>query len=114
MTPETEKALRESSKRHPFWICSVVFLLLACYFSMGLVNLVDQRKQLTNASVLQEQNLSSLEDAKRLETRLEALSVELLQIARTNATAKQIVQDFNIQWNPAALPAPSTSEGLKK
>jgi hypothetical protein len=69
---------------------------------------------LRNASVLQGQNLNSLEEAKRLETRLEALSVELIQIAKTNATAKQIVQDFNIQWNPAALPAPSTPEGSKK
>ena len=114
MTPETERALRESSRRHPFWIRSILFLLLACYFGMALANLIQQRRQLQNASVLQGQNLSSLEDAKRLESRLEALSVELLQISRTNATAKQIVQDFNIQWNPAAPPAPSTPEGLKK
>jgi len=37
-----------------------------------------------------------------------ALNVDLLQLANTNAAARKIVQDFNIQWTPgpgAASPA---------
>jgi hypothetical protein len=35
-----------------------------------------------------------------MERRLESLSLELIQLARTNAAAKQIVREFNIQWTP--------------
>ena len=46
-----------------------------------------------------------------MEARLEAFSLELLQVAKTNTVAKQIIQDFNIQWNPnpaVSVPAPAT------
>jgi hypothetical protein len=53
-----------------------------------------------------------LKQAQQLEARLEAFSLDLLQVAKTNTAAKQIVQDFNIQWNPgpaASVPAPAAS-----
>jgi hypothetical protein len=59
--------------------------------------------------LMQAQNVGSLAQARQLEARLEAFSLDLLQVAKTNAAAKQIVQDFNIQWNPspaATGPAP--------
>jgi hypothetical protein len=56
----------------------------------------------------------------RMEARLEALSLDLLQVAKTNAAAKQIVQDFNIQWtpgqaapNPAQAPPPVAGSSKK-
>ena len=43
-------------------------------------------------------------------------SLELLQVAKTNATAKQIVQEFNIQWTPgptAPVPSPPATNQAK-
>jgi len=51
-----------------------------------------------------------------MEARLEALSLDLLQVARTNAAAKTVVEEFNIQWNPksaGAVPAGSSGTGKK-
>ena len=90
----------ESSRRNPFWVCFVVFLLLACDYGYRFVNLLDQQEQLNQAVLMQAQNAGSLAQARQLETRLEGLSLELLQVAKTNAAAKQIVQEFNIKFNP--------------
>jgi hypothetical protein len=110
MNPDKQKTLTELSRRNPFWACLMVFLLLACDYSLRLVNLLDQREQLNQAVLMQAQNVGALVQAQQLERRLEALSLELLQVAKTNATAKQIVQDFNIQWTPGpAAPVPPTA-----
>jgi hypothetical protein len=109
MNAEREKTLIEMARRSPFWVCFAVFLVLGCDNGFRLVNLLEQRKQLDQARLMQAQNVGALAQARQLEARLESLSLELLQIARTNATAKQIVQDFNIQWTPnpaASVPAP--------
>jgi hypothetical protein len=110
MNTDKQKTLAESSRRNPFWVCFIVFLLLACDYGSRLANLWDQRVQLTQAHLLQTQNAGALAQAQQLEARLQALSLELLQVARTNAAARQIVQDFNIQWNPGpadSAPAPA-------
>ena len=64
---------------------------------------------------MQAQNAGALAQVRQLEGRLESLSLDLLQISKTNATAKQIVQEFNIQWTPgpaAATPVPAASVPL--
>ena len=97
------------TRRSPFWVCFAVFLVLGCDNGFRLANLLEQRTQLDQARLLQAQNAGALAQAQQLEARLESLSMELLQIAQTNATAKQIVQDFKIQWTPspaASVPAP--------
>ncbi len=71
---------------------------------------IDQRKQLNQARLMQEQNRSALIQAQQLETRLQLLSLELLQVAKTNGLAKQIVQDFNIQWNPGPAAAANAAK----
>jgi hypothetical protein len=38
---------------------------------------------------------------------LQALSMDLLQLAQTNTTARRIVQEFNISWAPPQTPPPS-------
>ena len=112
MNADKQKTLTEASRRNPFWICFVVFLLLACDYGYRLVNLLDQREQLNQAVLMQAQNVGALKQAQQLEARLESFSLDLLQVAKTNAAAKQIVQDFNIQWTPgpaASVPAPAAS-----
>jgi hypothetical protein len=110
MNADMQKILTETSRRNPFWICFVVFSLLAVEYGYRLATLLDQREQLNQAVLLQAQNAGTLAQARQLESRLESFSLDLLQVAKTNAAARQIVQDFNIQWTPrpgAAAPAPS-------
>src|SRR5262245_36565250 len=108
MNTEKERELTQWVRRNPFWICLALFFVLACDYGFGLVNLYQQRQQLSQAQFMQTQNLGTLAQAQQLERKLEALSLELLQVAKTNTAANQIVHDFNIQWNPgSAAPAPA-------
>ena len=112
MNPDKQKALAEFSRRSPFWVCFAVFLLLACDYGFRLVNLLNQREQLNQAMLTQLQNQGALVQAQQLEKRLESLSLDLIQVAKTNAAARQVVQEFNIQWNPgptSPAPLPTTS-----
>jgi hypothetical protein len=108
MNPDKQKALADLTRRGPFWICFILFLLLACDYGFRFANLMDQRQRLNQAMLNLAQNSGTLEQAQELERRLESLSLELLEIAKTNANARQIVRDFNIQWNPgtSAISAP--------
>jgi hypothetical protein len=110
MNTEKERAWAEMNRHSPFWVCFAVFLILACDNGLRLTNLLEQRTQLDQARLMQAQNSAALAQAQQLEARLQGFSLELLQISQTNATAKQIVQDFNIQWTPspaASAPAPA-------
>ena len=100
MNTDKERAWFEIARRNPFWVCLLVFLLLACDYGYRLANLIEQGQELDRARLMQAQNSPRLAQARQMETRLEALSLELLQIAKTNTVARQIVQDFNIQWSP--------------
>jgi hypothetical protein len=109
-----DKTLTELARRNPFWICSIVFLLLAVNYGLTFSNLLRQRQQLASAQSMQNQNTRALEQSRQLETRLEGLSLELLQIGKTNSNAKQIIQEFNIQWTPAAArPAAAPPQSAK-
>jgi hypothetical protein len=116
MNPDKQKALAELSRRSPFGICLLVFLLLACDYGFRLVGLWNQRQQLNQALLLQTQNAGALGQAQQVERRLEALSLDLLQLAKTNAAAKQIVREFNIQWTPGptAAVSPPAAEAKPK
>lgn len=108
MNTEKDKAIKEAARRNPFWVCFIVFLLLAGDYGFRLYSMLQTRTQLDQARIMQARNAGALDQARQLESRLEALSLDLLQIAKTNAAAKKIVQDFNIQWNPApAAPSPT-------
>jgi hypothetical protein len=114
MNTDKQKTAMEPPRRTPFWACLIVFVLLGCDYGFRLVNLWDQREQLSQAVLMQAQNAGTLNQARDLGTRLEALSLELLQLAKTNATAKQIVKDFNIQWTPPASTAPAPAPAADK
>jgi hypothetical protein len=114
MNADKQKAMAESSRRSPFWVCFVVFALLACDYGYRVVNVLDQREQLNQAALAQAQHAGDLAEARKLEARIEAFSLELLQVAKTNAVARQITQDFNIQWNPApAAPVAGPAAGIQ-
>ena len=106
MSHDKEKRTAEASRHNLFWICFTVFLLLACDYGFRLASLLAQRQQLTQTRLVQAQNAGALAQAQQLEARLEAFSLDLLQLAKTNAAARQIVQEFNIQWNPGPNAAP--------
>ncbi len=74
------------------------------------------RVRIISVLVKGEQNVGALAQARQLESRLEAFSLDPLQVAKTNAAAKQIVQEFNIQWTPGPatpVPAPASSNQTK-
>jgi len=109
MKPDKEKRPAEVSRYNPFWICFTVLLLLAGDYGLRFVGLLNQRDQLNQARLIQTQNLDVLTQARQLEARLEAFSLELLQLAKTNAAARQVVQEFKIQWTPGpTAPSPVT------
>ena len=115
MTPDKDNRSAQLSSYNPFWVCFTVFLLLAGDYGFRFAGLLDQRQQLTRAALLQAQNAGALAQAEQMEARLEALSLDLLQVARTNAAAKTVVEEFNIQWNPKSAGAvPAGSSGTRK
>ena len=100
MNPEKERTAKGPAPQSPFRICFIIFLLLAGDYGFRLFSLVQQRTQLDQARILQAENTNVLVQARQLEARLQSLSLELLQMAKTNSAASKIVQDFNIQWTP--------------
>ena len=116
MNADKQKALGDLSRRSPFWVCLVVFLLLTCDYGFRLVNLLNQREQMNQMLLGQVRNENTLAQAQQLERRLEALSLDLLQVGKTNAAARQVIQEFNIQWTPGPTgptPLPETSSQPK-
>jgi hypothetical protein len=121
---DRDRALLELTQRSPFWVCLLVFALLAADTGFRLASSVALRKQLDEAQLMQAQNVgrmsSTLAQLPQIEANLRALSLDLFQVAKTNATAAQIVREFNIQWTPPAesfltppaippvIPAPET------
>ena len=106
MNQDRDRALFELTQRSPFWVCLLVFALLAADTGFRLANSVAQRKQLDEAQLMQAQNVgrmsSTLAQLPQIEAKLQALSLDLFQVAKTNATAAQIVREFNIRWTPPA------------
>lgn len=119
MNLDRDRALIELTRRNPFWVCLMVFGLLAVDSAFRLANSTQQRKQLEQAQFVQVQNASrmssTLQQLPQIEARLQALSLDLIQVSKTNATAGQIVREFNIQWNPgpeSMLAAPALPAAL--
>jgi hypothetical protein len=95
-----------AARYSPFWACLLVFALLAADTALRLVNSARQRKQLDALMLQQQQEIGRLrpllESLNEVERRLQGVSLDLLQMAQTNATAAQIVREFGIQWTPSA------------
>lgn len=99
-----ERALPDTSRQSPFWICLLVFATLAVDAGFRLAKALDQRQQLGRARLNQAATVgrlaSALAQMPQLEARLQAISVDLIQLGRTNATAAQLIREFNISWTP--------------
>jgi hypothetical protein len=93
------------AERSPFWVFFIVFALLAGDYGFRLVNLLQNRAQLERVKATQDQNAGVLTRTRQLDSRIEALSIELLQLGTTNAAAQRIVQELNIKWTPSSAPA---------
>lgn len=97
---------KPDNRTHPpqtiFWALCFVIVALAIDYGTRVVALWQQRQELIQIEKNQAKNIAQLAQAPELEAKLRNLSIELVQLAATNATAKQIVKDFNIQWNPVA------------
>lgn len=113
MTADHERAPLEATRRSPFWICLVVFAALAVDAGFRLAKVLDQRQQLERARLNQAVTVGRLSNAlaqtPQLEAKLQAISVDLIQLGRTNATAAQLIREFNIAWTPGKETAAPTS-----
>ncbi|MCX8089478.1 MAG: hypothetical protein N3I86_00865 [Verrucomicrobiae bacterium] len=100
------KTSETAARYNPFWACLLVFALLAADTAFRLVASARQRKQLDALTLQQQQEIGRLrpllQSLGEVETRLQNLSLDLLHMSQTNATAAQIVREFGIQWNPPA------------
>jgi hypothetical protein len=113
MTADRDRVLQEPLRRNPFWVCLLVFGLLGVDGGLRFNRLLAQRHQLTQAELSQAvtigQMSGALADLPGVEARLQKLSMELLQVATTNAAAAQIVREFNVQWTPGKANAAGTN-----
>jgi hypothetical protein len=98
---------------NPFWVCLLVFLALAVDASFRLAKAWEQRGHLQQARVTQKANVeraaNALAQTDKLEIKLQAVSIDLLQLGRTNATAAQLIREFNISWTPGTETAAPAS-----
>lgn len=117
MSAERDKARGDAMRRSPFWACAVVFTVIAVDSALRLASFIGQRRQLTEARASQEETIGQmsqvLAQSPEVEARLRPFTLELLQMARTNAAARQIVQEFNIQWTPGSDAAPQPTAPQK-
>jgi len=111
---DRDRAPSDLTRRNPFWACLLVFGLLAVDTGFRFARSVRERKQLDNAQMVQAQNVGRMTETLRqlpqIEARLQALSLDLFQVAKTNSVANRIVREFNIQWTPGPetfLPPPA-------
>lgn len=101
MSTEKEKALQARLHRSPFWVCLAVFLALTVDAGLRISEQWEARRQIRVMHHGQEGSSARLAESRRIEAALQRLSVDLVQIGRTNAAAADIVSEFNIQWSGA-------------
>jgi hypothetical protein len=109
MNTPKEKALLARQHHNPFWVCLAVFLALGADTGFRLDEQLKARREMRQMQSGLAENAARLPEARRIEATLQLLSVDLVQLARTNAAAADIVREFNIQWSPgpAAPSAPT-------
>ena len=106
MNEASEQSSPAASRRNPFWVCLAVFLALAVDGGFRLMRSLDQRRQLHQLQLTQVANIgrlsSVLAQSRQVETKLQAVSLDLIRVARTNGLAAQLVREFKIQSTPGA------------
>jgi hypothetical protein len=102
----------EAPRGNPFWILLIVILLLGGDYGYRVFTLGRQYQQLMDARFALPQRDAVVGQSQQMEERLQKLSIDLIQLGKTNSIANQIVREFNIQWNPGPTPTPTTVSGL--
>ena len=83
----------------PFWSCSIVFVAVLAANLLQFLALNEEKTNLKNART----NIESASQRVRLaEAQLENLARDLIDLSKNNATAREIVKEFNIQVNQSA------------
>lgn len=81
----------------PFW--PVFILIITIGVTLGWqVILANQQRQ--NLEKIAEQQLVMSQQAAQTEAKLQAIMVDLVELARTNSEAQVIVRKYNIKMNP--------------
>ena len=100
----------EPKNYSPFWVCLFVFLAIGVDSGLRFSALAKQRGQLSTAEADKEKNSKRLDQViaqgQQIEQRLQALAIDLRLMGETNGLARQIVQEFQIQWAPQPQPQP--------
>ncbi len=91
-----------------FWVLLVLILALCVDYGIRLNFVWQQHGQLSRASANQTQSIANLGQVPEFESKIRTLSFNLVQSAKTNSAAKQIVQEFGIQWTPPATNSATT------
>lgn len=78
----------------------ILFLALGTDYGFRLVDIRQQHTLLTQLQTQQKQNLDKIVQMQETAKKVYALSVELAQIAPTNAAAEQIVKELGIPYTP--------------
>lgn len=96
----------EPNKPNPFWVLLAILALIGVDHTLRLGIMLKRRGQLNQAQAIQVENSSRVVLAQQFTERFQPLMLELIQIAATNASAKAIVDEFQIQYFP---PSPATN-----
>ena len=117
MNPEYPTTTRPApSYLLPFALLAISFAVLLIY---QIINLNKQHSAMQETkqqmTTIIEQREALVKQSADLQSKLQAVAVDLLALAQTNEKAKAIVQKYNIQQNaptpaPAAQPAPAPAQ----
>jgi septal ring factor EnvC (AmiA/AmiB activator) len=85
----------------PFWSCAIVFVAILAANLLQFFALNEEKANLKNART----NIETASQRVRLaEAQLESLARDLIDLSKNNATAREIVKEFNIQVNQPDQP----------
>ena len=86
----------------PFWPLCLMALSLAAFLGWQVMAAARQYIALVR---LADQQTSMASQAVQAESKLQAMMMDLLEIAKTDADARAIVGKYGIKFNPAPAPA---------
>ena len=98
---------------HLFWILLILFLALGTDYAFRLADLRQQHTLLTQFQTQQKQNFDKIAQMQETARKVYALSVELAQIAPTNAVVEQIVMESGIPYTPPPTAPVSTNQNAQ-
>ena len=115
--PEKSAAVRHEFRGAPgphlFWTLLILFLALGTDYAFRLVDIRQQHSLLTQFQKQQSQNFDKIAQMQETARKVYELSVELVQIAPTNAVVEQIVMESGIPYTPPPTGLVSTNKNAQ-